>query len=745
MASTVAHVQFNLTIEGLSSSAYVVQFRGTEGMSEPFVFEVLFSSEDHEIQLAKVVGKNATLTLQPSEGTGRHYSGIVSRFRHIEDGKNVSVYQATIVPKLWRTRHRHDSRIFQEMAVPDIIKKVLDGAGLSGSDYRMALSGSYAAREYCVQYRESDLVFLGRLMEEEGIGYFFEHTDSGHVLVVADSNEATAAIAGSSTIAFRATLGAMANNESISRFSCAEEVLPGKVTLSDFNFKKPSLSLTGSASGSLDSDLEVYDYPGEYDLPGDGAALAKVRLEEWQARRSVADGKSGCYRLMPGYKFTLADRPRDEENREYLVTRVEYEGSQSQMGEVGTGGTLGYSNTFQCMPSDIPYRPERKTPRPTIKGVQTAIVTGPAGEEVHTDEHGRVKVHFHWDRLGSMDDKSSCWIRVSQIWAGAGWGAMWIPRIGHEVVVDFIEGDPDRPLIVGRVYHGANVPPYPLPAEKTKSTIKSNSSKGGGGSNELRFEDKKGQEEIFLHGQKDWNTVIEHDRTEKIGNDVAELIGHDESRQVDNDQTQHIKHDQQERIDNDRSISIGANDHLDVGGDRDGEVIGNEVWAVGMSRTVAVAGPHTETVGASQSISVGGPQTVSVGASMSVSVGGSKSETIGAGSSETITKGKSEQIGQTYTLSIGKNLEVTVEKDSKEEVHEKKTLIVGKKLAIQCGDATITIEKSGNITVQGKKLVVKGDGPIQVEGKKLHVKSEGAVNVEASGKIKVKGSQVGVN
>lgn len=742
---TLDHVLFSIHIDGLSSPTYVVRFHGTEGMSEPFLFEVLISSEDHEIALTKVVGKNATLTIQPADGAPRHFNGIVSRFRHVEDGKNVSVYHATIVPKLWRTKHRHDSRIFQEMAVPDILKKVLDGAGLSGSDYRLALSGSYSPREYCVQYRESDMAFLGRLMEEEGIGYFFEHSDSGHVLVIADSNDVAVPIASPITIAYRATLGAMSHSESVSRFSCAEEVLPGKVTLSDFNFKKPSLSLTKSAAGSVDSDLEVYDFPGEYDLPGDGGALAKVRLEEWQARRVMADGESGCLRFTPGYKFTLSDRARDEENREYLITRVDHKGSQPQMGEAATGDTLGYTNTFQCMPSDVPYRPERRTPRPTIKGVQTAIVTGPSGEEVHTDEHGRVKVHFHWDRLGAMDDKSSCWIRVSQIWAGAGWGAMWIPRIGHEVVVDFIEGDPDRPIIVGRVYHGTNVPPYALPAEKTKSTIKSNSSKGGGGSNELRFEDKKGQEEIFLHGQKDWNTVIEHDRTEKVGHDVAELIGHDESRQVDNDQSQRIKHDQDERVDNDRSISIGVNDHLDVGGDRDGEVIGNEMWTVGISRTVTVGGPHTESVGASQTVCVGGPQSVSVGGSMSVSVGASKSETIGAASSESVTKGKSEQIGETYTLSVGKNLEVLVEKDSKEEVHEKKTLIVGKKIGIQCGDATITIEKNGNVTIQGKKLVVKGEGPIQIEGKKLHVKSEGAVNVEASGKVKVKGSQVGVN
>lgn len=721
--------QFHLRIENLNVFTYVVRFEGTESISEPFQFDVLISTEDHDIRLADVVGKNATLTLQPGAGASRHVNGIVSRFRHVEDGKNVSLYLVTVVPKLWRLRYRQTSRIFQEMTVPDILVQVLESAGLSDQEYRLALSGSYSPREYCVQYRESDITFLSRLTEEEGIFYFFEHTDDSHVLVIADSKDATVPMASPDTLPFRAPLGAMARSECVSRFSCTEEVRPGKVTLNDFNFKKPSLSLLESNSTSLDSDLEVYEFPGEYDLPGDGKTLAKVRLEEWQARRIVADGDSGCFRLTPGYLFRLSECARDEENSEYLVTRVQHRGSQPQMGEAATGDKFGYLNTFHCIPSNVPYRPERRTPKPTIRGVQTAIVTGPDGEEVHTDEHGRVKVHFHWDRFGAMDDKSSCWIRVSQIWAGAGWGAMWIPRIGHEVVVDFIEGDPDRPLIVGRVYHGANVPPYPLPAEKTKSTIKSNSSRGGDGFNELRFEDKKGQEEIFLHGQKDWTIRILHDEDEDVGNDAM----------------LHVGRDQKERVDNDRSASVGANEHLDVGGDRDERIDGADSLSVGKNRTVTVSGAHSETVGEAQSVAIGGAQSIAVGEAQAITVADDKTENVGGHNNEGVGKNKSTTVGEHFMISTGKDMKVEVGKNAVTEVKDEKTLVVGKKLKVQVGDAMIQIEKNGNITVQGKKIIVKGDGPIQVEGKKLSVKSEGAVNVEASGKVKIKGSQVGVN
>lgn len=714
-------------IDGSSEDLRVVRFEGHEGLSQLFQFDITVACEAPDIAFDSVVGRTALLTFRVGEEP-RHVHGIVARFEQGEEGKKLTAYRAVLVPAVWRLQHRRDSRIFQELATPDILKKVLDGARIPGSGYRLALSGSYSPREYCVQYRESDWSFLSRLMEEEGISYHFEHTDAGHVLVMGDSATAFAPIAGDSTLAFRTPGGALVGGEHVSRFRYAERVRPGKVTLRDYNFKKPSLLLERTDHASADDDLEIYDYPGDYDAPDPGGALAKVRLEELQAARKTGDGDSACARFLPGSTFTLADHPRDDFNRDFLITRVEHRGHEPTMDAQAPDATP-YGNRFEVIPSDVPFRPPQLTPRPTIKGIQTAIVTGPGGEEIYTDEHGRIKVQFHWDRQGKKDEKSSCWIRVSQIWAGGAWGAVFLPRIGHEVVVDFIEGDPDRPLVVGSVYHGTNVPPYALPADKTKSTIKSSSSPGGGGFNELRFEDKKGSEEIFLHGQKDWNTLIEHDKNQVIVRDETLKVGHDRAKRVDNDQSE----------------SIGGHKTIDVAKTH-AETIGeDETLSVGGNRSVQVSGSHDEKVDGDQSVEVGGGQDVSVGKSMSLSVGKSKSESVGESSAETVGKSKSVSVDENYAVSVTKDMTIKISKNAKEEVGEKKTLIVGKELAIQVGDATITVKKNGDITVQGKKIVVKGTGPIQVEGKKIDVKSNGDVNVQASGKVKVKGSNIGMN
>ncbi|HVK65566.1 MAG TPA: type VI secretion system tip protein TssI/VgrG [Polyangium sp.] len=761
MPELTDYVHFTFKIEGLSAATYVAQFEGTEAVSELFQFEVSLTTEEKDISFADVVGKAAVLSIQTDKGAPRHVHGTVGRFRHVDDGKQVSVYQATLVPKLWRLRLRHDSRIFQGLSVPEIITKVLEGAGLAGGDYRLSLSGSHPAREYCVQYRESDFAFISRLMEEEGIYYFFEHTEDNHVLVMADAKDAPAPITAPDTLAFRPALGAMARSESVSRFSRAEEVRPGKVTLSDFNFKKPGLSLLGSSQAEIDSDLEVYDYPGEYELPSEGGALAKVRLEEWQARRVVVDGESGCIRMTPGYVFTLSDHAREAENKAYLITRVLHRGGQPQMAEAASGAFHGYTNTFQCMPIDVPFRPERVTPRPTIKGVQTAIVTGPGGEEVHTDEHGRVKVHFHWDRQGGMNEKSSCWIRVSQIWAGGGYGGMWIPRVGHEVVVDFIEGDPDRPLVVGRVYHGANVPPYPLPAEKTKSTIKSNSSKGGGGYNELRFEDKKGQEEVYLQGEKDWKILIKHDKHQVIGNDEALDVGHDRKKHVGHDQSETVDHDKKIQVGNDHTENIDGNATIHVGKDHTENVDGKESLTIGKTRDVTVGSDqttsiggnhaitvsksHDETIAIAMTLNVGAASMENVGAAKSLNVGAAYAIEVGAMMSTSVGASQSTSVGSNQSTSVGGNQSTSVGKNQSTNVDGEMSVIVAKKVVVTCGSASITLEKNGKITVSGKDITVNGTGNVSVKAKNVNVKSDGKVSVQASGNVAVKGSKVNMN
>jgi len=737
-------IHFGLQITGISSTLMVAKFEATEAMSSLFSVDVVFGSDDKEISFSDAIGKPTALSMQLEKDDPRFIHGIVSRIRHLEDGQKFSFYRMTIVPKLWKLTHRHDTRIFQEKSVPDIIKAVLSGGGVS--DMKMSLSGSYSPREYCVQYRESDFAFVSRLMEEEGIFYFFEHAEDKHTMVIGDAPGATSPIAGVDTLHYKTQHGAISMGESVSRFSSSEEVRPGKVSLTDYNFEKPTLSLAASTSGQLDTDLEIYDYPGEYDLPGDGSNYAKVRLEEWQVARTVVEGDSSCMRFTPGYKFTLADHPRSSDNGTYLLTAVRHHAAQPHvMDSAASDKGFTYSNSFHGVPEATHFRPERKTPRPTIKGIQTAIVTGPGGQEIHTDQHGRVKVHFHWDRVGKKDETSSCWIRVSQLWAGGGWGAMWIPRIGHEVVVDFVEGDPDRPLIVGRVYHGANVPPYALPGEKTKSTIKSNSSPGGGGSNELRFEDKKGSEEIYLHGQKDWNIKIEHDKNQLVGHDETKKVEHDETYEIGNDQTLTVDHDRKKEVKHDQEEKIGNDKTITVGGHHSETISKTETLTVLMARSVNVGGAHAESIAGVQSVEIGMAQSIQVGGGQSTAMGGSHSLSVGGASSENITKQKSIETGAEYTLTVAKDMTVTVKKSMKDEAGEERTIIVAKKLAINVGDASILLEKDGKVTVQGKDITVKGSGAIKVDGKSIDLKTDGAVNLEASGKVTIKGSQVGVN
>ncbi|AKT36916.1 type VI secretion system Vgr family protein [Chondromyces crocatus] len=719
-------------IDGLDDELRVVRFDGHEGLSQLYEFEITFAA-GNDLALSDLVGRPALLTFRVGEEP-RHVHGLLASVEQGDEGKRLTSYRAVLVPEVWRLRHRRDSRIFQDLSVPDILQKVLDGARL-GSGYRLSLSGSYAPRLYCVQYRESDWDFLSRLMEEEGITTWFEHSDGEHVLMITDHPAAHPPIPGQSTLVFRPPLGALVAGEHVSRLHIAERVRPGKVTLRDFNFKKPNLLLEGAEQASLDDDLEIYDYPGVYEEPGPGRAYAKIRLEEFQVARRSGDGESACPRFAPGHRFTLAEHARDDVNTEYLLVRVDHHGAEPNFEQAGGGAP--YGNRFHLIPAEIPFRPARVTPRPTVRGVQTAIVTGPSGEEIYTDEHGRIKVQFHWDRTGKKDEKSSCWIRVSQPWAGGAWGAVFLPRIGHEVVVDFIEGDPDRPLVVGSVYHGANVPPYPLPAEKTKSTIKSNSSKGGGGFNELRFEDKKGQEEIFLHGQKDWNILIENDKAERVVHDETLLVGHDRDKRVDNDES--------ESIGGHKFIEVARTHTESVGEDASITIGGNLTEGVAKNHVEAIAGSQSVNVGDGQDTTVGQSMSLSVGQSMSISVGDSKSESVGASSSETVAKSKSTSVDENYAITVSKDMTVTIGKNAKDEVGEKKTLIVGKELAIQVGDAQIVIKKNGDITVQGKNITVKGKGPIQVQGKKIEVKSDGDVDVKASGKVKVKGSNVGLN
>ncbi len=546
LPANMAHFAFD--VAGLTQQLRVTHFVGDEALSAPFSFTIDLASDDPEIAFASVLGKPARLTMYSDNGE-RYVNGLLSAFEQQGDRGRFTLYQAVLVPHLWLLGLRQRSRIFQQLSVPDIIAQVLREAGVASDRYRFVLQNTYTAREYCVQYRETDLHFVSRLLEEEGIFYFFEHTAAHHVLVMADGPAAHTNIVAPATLPFRDPAGMVTSEEYVFQYSYGESIRPGAVMLHDFDFAKPALNLRSTAQAEQFPALEMYDYPGAFLTPERGTALARRRLEALQMPRQVGRGASVCRRLLPGYRMTLSQHPRAEFNKAYIITHVHHAAAQPQaLEEFSSAAGTDYANEFRCIPATVPFRPVPTTPKPLVYGSQTAIVVGPPGEEIYTNEHGQVKVQFHWDREGKSNEQSSCWIRVSQSWAGAAWGSLHLPRVGQEVIVHFLEGDPDRPLITGRVYNGEQPPPYPLPAEKTKSTIKSQSSKGGGGFNEIRFDDAKGAEQIFVHAEKDAHTRIKHDALTWIGHDQHVVVKHDHFAQIDGTAHHTVQGDQHERV-----------------------------------------------------------------------------------------------------------------------------------------------------------------------------------------------------
>lgn len=530
------HNSFVTLTTSLGPDALVLEsLIGTEGISRLFRFNLELISDSRTVQFEKLVGKPVTITIDlPDLVEKRYIHGIVSRFGlRRKDGLHTH-YQAQVVPWLWLLGRSADCRIFQSMSVPEIIKQVFSDH--DKNDFRDDLEGDFPKLDYCVQYRERDLDFVQRLMEEHGISYFFEHHKDKHVLVLANSPKAYRALPGQETIRYKEDPKAVRPGifaSYVTSLKANQRLRPGKYTLTDYNFEAPTQPMAASVPTNVKVDgndaYEVYDYPGRFLDATAGEAVAKLRIEERETMHLRALGRSTCRAFVPGYKFELTDHYRPDMNNEYLLTRVEH---RVQAGELNAE-RMQYENRFIATPASSPYRPALRTSRPIVEGPQTAKVVGAAGEEIYTDKYGRVKVQFHWDRKGKFDEKSSCWVRVSQLWAGKNYGTVFIPRVGQEVIVDFLEGDPDRPIITGRVYNADETVGYTLPDEKTKSWIKSNSSKGGGGYNELRFEDASDKEEVFLQAQKDFNENVKNNHSVTVG-------GHEEIH-VKKNQTIHIE------------------------------------------------------------------------------------------------------------------------------------------------------------------------------------------------------------
>ena len=702
--------------------------------------DVSVLGKDPNIPADKLLGKAVTVSVRMRDQTTRELSGYVTRFTQSGTDGAYYAYQMTVRPWLWMLTRTADCRIFQDMSVPDIVKSVF--ADHPVADFQLKLFRSYRKWTYCVQYRETDFNFVARLLEHEGIYWYFEHAKGKHKLVLVDASSAHDSTVGHGSLPYFGTTGQLPPDiDCVNHWAVSREVEPGKVVLTDHDFERPSTSLKvdKAHTRSYDlSDAEVFDYPGGYTQTADGAQYAENRVEELQSDFEVFHGAANTVGVRVGHTLKLQRHPREDQNAEYLVTattlHIQHPGYESD------AGPALFQCDFGAIASSQQYRPTRRTPKPCVNGPQTALVVGPSGEEIFTDKYGRVKVQFHWDRRGTKNEKSSCWVSVSHPWAGKNFGMVHIPRIGQEVVVGFLEGDPDRPIIIGRVYNAEQMPPWELPANATQSGILTRSSKGGGyaNANALRFEDKKGAEQLWLHAEKNQDIEVENDETH--------WVGHDRSKTIDHDETVHVKHDRTETVDHNETITIGVDRTESVGHNETISVGSNRSVSVGASETKTVAMQRSHAVGINESIAIGAAQEVAIGAYQTVAVGSNQDISVGANQSTSVGADQSATIGANRTVEVGKDLKTVVAKNEVREVGEARTTKIGKDDKWQVGKK-FYLEAADEITLKtgDASIVMKKDGTIQIKGKDITITGSGKIGVKASGDMVLKGAKIAQN
>jgi len=684
MSFTHANRPLKLTTSLGEDVLLLTGFHGQESISAPYHFGLEVVSSDPHVTPGDVLRKPATVSLELSDGSTRYFHGLIRRFvRAGRDKSGMVMYRAEIVPWLWFLELSTDCRIFQNMSVQQIVTAIFEDNGYHDYEFRDLTAGQ-APRVYCVQYRESAFNFVSRLLEEEGIFYFFEHEAGRHLLVLGDTALQHPPCPGPLLVSVSGMEHGVLEDDTILELSICDEVQSGKIGLTDFNFEMPGSSLLVEV-GERD---EVYDYPGLYDNRSQGSSLSSVRLEEHLVAIQRLQGSSGCRAFTTGHYFKVKDFHRTDAKVKQVLHTISHQARQPMnLSTDDADGVFRYQNTFSSFPYATPFRPPRSARRPVVTGTQTAIVVGKAGEEIWCDSYGRVKVQFHWDRRGKRDEESSCWVRVSHGWAGSSWGSIYIPRMGQEVIVDFLEGDPDRPIITGRVYNAEQMPPYTLPAEQTKSTIKSNSSKGGEGFNELRFEDKKGSEEVFLHAQKDWNTKVLHDRSTTVGRNQSTHVGHEDS-------------ECSEACDfcggcGDQSLTVGMNRSVTIGKDENITIHANQTQTIDKNQTLTVTQNRTRTVTGHEAVTIDSGQEIKIKKKREIDIKG----------------------GETYTVTDGR--ELTITGDEKRTVNGATTLTLNGTMTLNLSDArTSTLKMNDTLTIEGTLTIVANKG-IEISSPKL--------------------------
>ena len=735
-------------------------FQVVERMNELFEIAIDALCENPDIDFEAVVGQPMSFTVRKG-GDGldvRTWTGICSHIEQVgAEERGLSTYKLVLVPVLWLLTQRRNHRMFQVQSEVDIARKLLGEWNISTEE---SLSGRYKKRKYRVQYGESDFTFLCRMLEDAGISFYFKTEDDETKLVLHDTPQLNPRR--ELPIAFRDN-PTDANREHVTAVHIGRSIRPGKYTVRDHDYRRsPAYDLRGSAkaAGGVEEALEQFEYsPGAFlyeSESGDATPIAddrgRYRTDEKEASALALrrlDAKRGPARtvtfetntldLGPGTTLSFLDHPKSElsPGKALLVTSVSLRGERNG----------AWSCACEAVSAEVSFRPALATPKPTTNGVESATVVGPAGEEIHTDEFGRVRVHFHWDRESKMNETSSCWIHTSQPWGGSGFGGTNLPRIGQEVLIDFIGGDPDRPILVGRVYTNLQKTPYKLPDNKTQSGMQSRSSPGGGGDNynELMFEDRKGKELVRMQAEKDLTKLVKHDEAVTIGHDREKQVGHDDALTVGHDRTRTVVHDETVGIGNDRTRTVGHDETLSIGHDRTRMVGNNESVTVGNSRSKSVGVNESlfvgvnqsEQIGANRSVQVGANHSETIGANKSLSVGASSTESVGMKKTETVALASAETVGLTKALTVGGAYAITVGGlmttnvalmqtqsvglSQTETIGMTKTVTVGEKLELVCGKASIVLEKDGKITIAGTEIVVTASGQAELHGAKVKI------------------------
>lgn len=676
---------FNVTTV-FGSALRFSSLRGHEEISRLFELTLLLKSEQKSFDPQAILGTPVTLEMELAGGARRHLNGQCMQFAQVGKHGRHYLYQALLKPWLWYGTRRSDYRIFQNMTAPDMVKQVL---GQYPFPTRYMLTRNYRLWEYCVQYRESDANFVMRMLENEGIWFWFEHSAGEHVMVISDDIGLCNPYPGYASLPFTPDV-AYPGQDHLDVWSAGGALKPGQYMTHDYNFTMPRSDLAvrrDQSPGHAHGSYEIFDYPGGYTNLSEGEAYARVRTEELQSSHLRGQATGFARGLAPGYLFSLEKHPDAAQNREYLIVAAHYQFTDNDYEATHSSDELELRIQVETHPSNQPFRPQRLTPKPQTSGPDTATVTGPQGQEIYTDEFARVKVSFPWNRYCSKDENSSCWIRVSSPWAGSNFGGIQIPRIGQEVLVDYLNGDPDRPVITSRLYNAFQMPPWQLPGNATQSGFLTRSSLGGGyeNANALRFEDKKGEEQLWIHAEKNQDIEVEHDETHWVGND--------RSKTIDRDETSHIKRDRTETVDRDETITVHGNRKEEVDGNETIDIHKNRTETVDGHETITVHKNRTETVDGNEKISVHGNRTKTVdgnetdriGKSWSIQVGRNKTETISLASLQNVGLGKMVNIGAAYNLNVGMMMVSNVGLSRTDHIGQSHNASVGKSYSLTVG------------------------------------------------------------